>query len=144
MLSAVNAMPPSLSFEEQVQAAEDVLTLVGFPATLHNSPAGNLPTFQRKKIMIASALALKPKVLLMDEPASSLTGPEIDNNRVIIAGIRTSGIAIILVEHILQLLLDLSDRLIVLGQGSIIVQGLPTDVIKDPLLVETYLGNAHV
>ena len=107
---------------------------------MHNLSAGALPVFYRKQLMIASALALKPRVLLMDEPASSLTGPEIDRMKQIILSVRGAGVTIVLIEHVLALLMDVSDRLMVLDQGRMIANGMPQEVIADPVVTEAYLG----
>ncbi len=127
-------------FATNVKAAEAALDLAGFPATMHNTPAGALPVFLRKLIMIASALALKPKVLLLDEPASSLTPHEIARIQSLILKLKESGMTILLIEHVLPLLTAVSDRLVVLDQGALIASGLPDEVIANPLVVEAYLG----
>ena len=125
------------------ERAEEALNLVGFPANMHNSPAGSVPIFYRKQLMIASALALQPKVLLMDEPASSLTGPEIERMKQIILRVRDNGMTVVLIEHVLALLMEVSDRLLILDQGAMIASGDPHAVIKDPTVIEAYLGVAH-
>lgn len=143
VLVAVESHSPNLQFDQQVARAGEILDLVGYPSTMHNMMAGSVPIFYRKQLMIASALALRPRIILMDEPASSLTGPEIDRMRDIILAIRASGVTVVLIEHVLSLLMEVSDRLIVLDQGRVIAAGLPRDVIAEGNVIEAYLGIAH-
>jgi branched-chain amino acid transport system ATP-binding protein len=123
--------------------AVTALDQVGFPQTLHNAATGTLPIFFRKILMIASALAMSPRILLLDEPASSLTPAEIEHMKALILKLRQTGIAILLIEHVLPLLMSVCDRLLVLDQGRILSQGLPNEVIADPKVVEAYLGQAQ-
>jgi len=130
------------SLDAKVALAEEALDRVRFPATLHNWKAAQLPVYLRKLVMIASAVALQPKVLLLDEPASSLTVDEVERMRLLISELKEAGITIVLVEHVLQLLMAVSDRLMVLDQGRVIAIGNPDDVVKNPQVIEAYLGTA--
>lgn len=130
------------SMRGNVLLAEQALDIVGFPATLHNWKASALPVFLRKLVMIAGAMALDPKVLLLDEPASSLTPEEIDRLRALILHLREMGLAIVLIEHVLELLTHVSDRLMVLDQGRVIALGNPAEVVRNPEVIEAYLGVA--
>ncbi|MGR3815170.1 MAG: ABC transporter ATP-binding protein [Cognatishimia activa] len=142
VLVAVEQTNRGGSMKKNVLLAEQALDVVGFPATLHNWQAAELPIFLRKLVMVAGAMALDPRVLLLDEPASSLTPQEIDRMRALILHLKEMGIAILLIEHVLELLTGVSDRLLVLDQGMPIALGEPSAVVKDPKVVEAYLGAA--
>jgi branched-chain amino acid transport system ATP-binding protein len=104
-------------------------------------PAGQLSVFDKKRLMLASALAMRPRVLLLDEPASGLTKPEIQETIALIRRINALGIAIVLIEHVLPLLLAVSERLMVLNQGTVLVTGEPDAVVRDERVIEAYLGS---
>lgn len=140
VLTAVEHSPHGGRFAANVAAAERTLDLAGFPATLHNTQAGALPIFLRKLVMIASALALRPRLLLLDEPASSLTPREIAQVQSLILKLKDRGMTVLLIEHVLPLLTKVSDRLAVLDQGALIAHGRPENVIADSRVVEAYLG----
>ncbi|MEM9048770.1 MAG: ABC transporter ATP-binding protein [Pseudomonadota bacterium] len=142
VLMAIENSARRAGFERDVAMAEHALDLAGFPATLHNWRAGDLPIFLRKLVMIGAAMAMSPKVLLLDEPASSLTPEEIDRIRLLILKLRDHGVSILLIEHVLPLLSGVSDRLMVMDQGRVIALGAPETVIRDPRVVEAYLGAA--
>jgi ABC-type branched-subunit amino acid transport system ATPase component len=140
VMVAVEAHASGAGLKTRERVAEEALDIAGYPATMHNMIAGALPVFYRKLVMIAAAIALKPVLLLLDEPASSLTPPEIERIRGLILKLRESGMTILLIEHVLSLLTSVSDRLMVLDQGSVIAEGTPSRVIADPRVVEAYLG----
>jgi branched-chain amino acid transport system ATP-binding protein len=117
------------------------LELVGFEARDFGRPAQDLSVYERKCLMLASAVAMSPRMLLLDEPASGLTRPEIEQAIGLVRRIAAQGITILLIEHVLTFLITLSDRLMVLNQGQILALGEPRIVIKDPRVIEAYLGS---
>jgi ABC-type branched-subunit amino acid transport system ATPase component len=142
VLVTVEQTQRAKGFDQRLALAEQALDLVGFPATLHNWKAGQLPVYLRKLVMMAGAVSLDPEVLLLDEPASGLTVQEIARMNALIRTLKGLGMTILLVEHVLSLLMDVSDRLMVLDQGRIIALGDPGQVVKDPTVIEAYLGAA--
>lgn len=122
------------------EATAEALTFVGFDTAAFGRLAGELSVYQRKCLMLATAIAMKPKMLLLDEPASSLTKPEIEASVELIRRIAQRGITILLIEHVLTFLMSLSQHLLVLNQGRMLALGEPRAVIEDPKVVEAYLG----
>jgi branched-chain amino acid transport system ATP-binding protein len=122
----------------------EALEFVGFDAAGFGRSAGQLSVFQRKCLMLATAVAMKPRMLLLDEPASSLTKPEIDNTIDLIQRTAARGITILLIEHVLTLLMRLSQKLLVLNEGTVLALGDPREVVADPRVVEAYLGTRKV
>jgi branched-chain amino acid transport system ATP-binding protein len=101
----------------------------------------NIDLFTKKKTILATAMATKPKMLLLDEPIGGLTPDEIDKFIVLIRQIREdSGVTILMIEHLMEYLMDLSDRILILSFGREICTGPPADVVKDRRVIENYLG----
>jgi branched-chain amino acid transport system ATP-binding protein len=102
--------------------------------------ASNLTLADLKKLEIAKALATTPKVLLLDEVVSGLTPTEVDELAGLIREIRAAGTTIILIEHVMQAVMALSDSLVVLHHGEMIFRGAPQEAVKDRQVIEAYLG----
>jgi len=105
-----------------------------------NRAAGGLPLLDRKRLELARALATDPRVLLLDEVAGGLTEPECVALVTLIRQIRSGGVSIIWIEHVVHALIEVVDRLLVLHQGRFIAEGDPHAVIASPVVREIYMG----
>jgi len=122
------------------RSVTEALGFAGFGAESFGRPAAELSVYDRKCLMLASALAMSPRALLLDEPASGLSKPEIEQLIALIRRIAARGVAILLIEHVLTVLLALSQRLMVLNQGSVLVLADPDSVVQNPEVIRAYLG----
>jgi branched-chain amino acid transport system ATP-binding protein len=117
----------------------EMLSFVGLEAK-KNEAASNL-TFQQQKLLeFARALATEPDLILLDEPAAGLSVPEADEMAQLIYRIREIGITILLVEHDMGLVMEVSDEVIVLNSGQVIAEGTPREVQNDEAVIAVYLG----
>ncbi|RWO88913.1 ATP-binding cassette domain-containing protein [Mesorhizobium sp.] len=121
-------------------AAAEALEFVGLGSRSFGRLARELSVFERKCLMLATAIAMQPRMLLLDEPASSLTKPEIETSIGLIRRTAERGITILLIEHVLTFLMSLSQHLLVLNNGRVLAAGDPAGVIADPRVIEAYLG----
>jgi branched-chain amino acid transport system ATP-binding protein len=105
-----------------------------------NRLAGSLTLLERKRLELARALALKPKLLLLDEIAGGLTEAECQALVVTIRDIHTSGVSLIWIEHVVHALLSAVDRLFVINFGQALAEGEPRAVLADPRVQSVYMG----
>ncbi len=135
---------PSARAEEQhaLVRAASLLRFVGLER-LANEEARNLPYGKQRLLEIARALALDPKLLLLDEPAAGLTAPDIAELMLIIRKIRDHGITMILIEHHMDVVMSVCDTVTVLDFGQKIAEGAPAAVQADEKVIAAYLGTAH-
>jgi len=118
----------------------NILSYLGL-AALALRPAAGLPFGTLKRIEIARAMAAQPRLLLLDEPASGLTHAEVDELGDTIRGLRDQfGLTVLLVEHHMQLVMGISDRVVVLDFGRKIAEGSPDQIKNDQRVIEAYLG----
>jgi branched-chain amino acid transport system ATP-binding protein len=106
--------------------------------------AGSLNVAQKKRLEMARALAAHPKLLLLDEVLAGLNHAEIDGMIQTVKAIRDQGITIIMIEHVMKAIMNLSDRLIVLDYGQQIAEGAPEEVARNPRVIEAYLGDPEM
>ena len=124
---------------EAAASADAIARRVGMAELLERTASG-ITVAARKRLELARALATRPKLLLLDEVMAGLNPSEVDALLPVIRGIRDSGVTVFLIEHVMQVVMSLAERVHVLSYGRIIAQGTPREVAGDPGVVEAYLG----
>jgi len=106
-------------------------------------PAGSVTLALRRRLELARALATGPKVILLDENMAGLTPAEIEDALALLRRINAQGVALVVVEHVMQAVLDICERIVVLDHGRLIAQGSPEEVVADRRVIEAYLGKKY-
>jgi branched-chain amino acid transport system ATP-binding protein len=138
----VGSLVRSTNAAEARRQARDVLERTGLSRQAE-APAGELTPPEKRRLEIARALATEPKLLLLDEALTGLTPAEARLGVELVREIRRSGVTIIMVEHVMEVVMPLVDRAIVLDLGKVLAQGLPGEVVRDEKVIGAYLGKGR-
>jgi branched-chain amino acid transport system ATP-binding protein len=128
--------------EEARNAALEHLRFVGL-AEASNKPAAALTLAMRKRLELAKGLAMNPRLLLLDEVNAGLNATEIDGALTLIRRIAARGVAILIIEHLMKVVLSLCSRIVVLHHGEQIASGDPQSIVRNPAVVQAYLGRRY-
>ncbi|WP_019121803.1 ABC transporter ATP-binding protein [Brevibacillus massiliensis] len=124
------------------EKALQVLEFVG-ASDLANRPVASIPQEAQKRVAIALALSTDPKLVLLDEPAAGINADETNGLADLIKKMKQAGLTVCIIEHKMQMIMNLADRIMVLNQGTKIAEGAPEEISRNESVIEAYLGGAH-
>ena len=128
------------SLSKAAKIADEVLEFVGLHIRA-DQLAGSLNVAQKKRLEMARALASHPHLLLLDEVLAGLNPSEIDGMIQMVLDIRAQGVTIVMIEHVMKAVMNVSDRILVLDYGTQIAEGSPSEIVSHPKVIEAYLGD---
>ncbi|MGY4361713.1 ABC-type branched-subunit amino acid transport system ATPase component/ABC-type branched-subunit amino acid transport system permease subunit [Bradyrhizobium sp. i1.7.7] len=138
----VGALVRNTVMREARRKAHEVLEFTGLAARA-DVLASDLVPAEKRRLEVARALATEPKLLLLDEVLTGLTPTEAQTGVALVRKVRDAGITVLMVEHVMEIVMPLVDRAIVLDLGKVLVEGKPSDVVRDPKVISAYLGDRH-
>ncbi|GAA5180217.1 ABC transporter ATP-binding protein [Rugosimonospora acidiphila] len=142
-ISAMYGPTPRRSKRAALAVADEALERTGFTAA-HTATPNELSVADARRLELAKALALRPRLLLLDEVMAGLRGKEIDRCLELVHRLREEGMTIVVVEHLMKAILSVSDQVLVLHQGRLLILGEPHAVLSDDRVIEAYLGQRYV
>ena len=141
MIGALFGNNRAISMADAGKKAIEILDFVGFPVEKRDTTIKNLNVVELKRVQLARALASKPKLLLLDELTTGLNPKESNEAVDLIKKIRDEGVAILIIEHVMSVIMGVSDRIVVLDYGEKIADGRPYEVVNNQKVIDTYLGD---
>jgi branched-chain amino acid transport system ATP-binding protein len=138
----VGALVRTTVMREARRKAHEVLQFCGLDARA-DVRASDLVPSEKRRLEVARALATEPKLLLLDEVLTGLTPVESQKGVELVRRVRDTGITVLMVEHVMEIVMPLVDRAIVLDLGKVLLEGKPTEVVRDPKVITAYLGDRH-
>jgi branched-chain amino acid transport system ATP-binding protein len=138
----VGALVRTTVMREARRKAHEVLAFCGLDARADVRASDLLPS-EKRRLEVARALATEPKLLLLDEVLTGLTPVESQKGVELVRRVRDTGVTVLMVEHVMEIVMPLVDRAIVLDLGKVLLEGKPTEVVRDPKVITAYLGDRH-